>query len=225
MYSFVLGLLSEYNMDNPWMNIKCKTSEYIADCDRSESLIYDKFDFTMIPHPYMGDPINSEIFLLNGNPNDGGNHRIFTKEHREVVLKNLEHGINDYPLYGINDEFKNYFVFKWWHKKLFPIIQKVKNSKRVSKNIFVAEYLPYFSDKYIQGIRVPSQGYTLDIINKAIANGKMIIIMRARRDWESSIPKLKDYCNKFVLRNPQNVIISPGNMDDGVFEELVKRIK
>ena len=212
-------------MENPWKNIENKTSDYIADCDKSVKKIYDKFDLTIIPQPYMGDPINSEIFLLNGNPNDGGSHKNFILDHREIVIKNLKHEITDYPLYGINNEFKGYFIFKWWQEKIFPIINVVEDAKKVSKNIFVAEYLPYFRDRYINGLTIPSQKYTFDIVDKAISDGKIIIIMRAKRDWENSLPKLKDYKNKFVLHNPQNVIISQKNLDNGVFEKIIERIK
>jgi hypothetical protein len=219
-------------MENPWKNISEETSKYIADCDKvviKKLDLESKFDFSILPHPYMGDPVNAEIFLLNGNPNIGApnkgiDHKIFTKEHKDIVLNNLEHKIVDYPLYGINGAFKNYFVFKWWFKHLEPIIKKIKNPQKVSKKIFEAEYVPYFSDKFIP-VTVPSQKYTFDIIERAIDNNKVIIIMRGKNEWENAIQNLNNFCNKFVLHSAQNVIISSGNLDDGKFEEIIKRIK
>jgi len=220
-------------MENPWKNIKDKTSEYIADCDKAaikNQNLGEKFDFSILPHPYMGDPSNAEIFLLNANPNSGPlnngiNHSEFTKNHKDIALNNLEHKINDYPLYGINAAFKDYFVYKWWFRHLQPIIKEIRNSQKVSKKIFEAEYVPYFSDKFIYGISLPSQRYTFDIIERAIENNKMIIIMRARGEWETAIPKLRNYGNKFVLHSAQNTIISRGNLDDGKFEKIIKQIK
>jgi len=216
-------------MENPWKNTKNESSEYIAACDKSDEKLYQKickkYDLSYIPQPYMGDPEKSEIFLLLANPNAGGNHKDFQKKHRELVITNLKHEIDDYPLYGINDKFKGYFIYEWWYKRLSPIIDEIGDPKKVSKSIFAAEYVPYFSDKYVYNVKTSSLGYTVNLIKKAVSLKKIIIIMRSKRNWERSIPELEHYENTFVLHSPQNVIVSPKNLGEDAFEKVIKRIK
>jgi hypothetical protein len=215
-------------MENPWKNIKNMKSDYIAISDKDEIKNWKtnpRFDFTFIPQPFLGDPVNAKVFLLNGNPNDVGEHKSFLNNNKKIVLENLEHKIIDYPLFCLNKEFEGSSIYTWWYKRLRQLIEEIGNQQQVSKNIFVAEYLPYFSENYRRGITLPSQEYTFDIVRNAIHKDKMIIIMRARKNWEKSIDELIKYPYKYVLHSPQNVYVTRNNLGDEIFEKIKKLIK
>ena len=59
----------------------------------------------------------------------------------------------------------------------------------------------------------PSAEFGIQLVRSAIQDGKLIIGMRSHKLWCESIPELADYSRLLRLRNPQNVTISPGNMD------------
>ena len=212
--------------------IKCKKS-------KEEKII----EFNYLPQPYMGDPEQAEIFLLNGNPDakEGPtvlSHEEFNNDHKGDILRSLKNMEEEYPLYALNPHFNDYYIQKWWNKKLCHLWKDAKSQKdiqtaiqTVSKKVFVAEYFPYFSKNFndVKDIELDSQRYTFSLVKEAMDAGKKIIIMRAKKMWCNAMKKfydiqnLEDYSHK--LKNPRNVCISRGNMEDGVFNDILKLLK
>ena len=227
--------------NNPWKTIRAITTEpYIAKADKEaiEAVFKkspekaQKLQLEYLPQPYMGDPTRAKIFLLNGNPNapDGKTapkfqHRKFNEKYRETILNSLENKVKDYPLYALNPDFKEYSIYKWWYSRLKALIDEI-DIETVSRNLFVAEYFPYFSNNLsdADGISVPSQKYTFSLIEKAMEAGKTIIIMRAKDKWddpEKGVKGLKKHRHVMELKNPRCTYISPENMKRGDFDKIL----
>jgi hypothetical protein len=216
----------EEKMENPWTKENLKEIKYIdkdgketvghiASCDEGAIDLSKKtlLQFKYLPQPYMGDPEQAEIFLLNGNPNapdgsGGSSHELFNEYNGEYIRKNLKGEKIDYPLYAL--KFKGYSIYNWWYPRLEELIQ-IRGIETVSKKLFDAEFFPYFSDKkedIYESIPIlkpkkncetqylESQKYTFDLIKEAIDKEKMIVIMRFEDEWREAVKKLKDYSKK-----------------------------
>ena len=215
-------------MENPWKTIKDITKkEYIADCDKEAigKLPPNRvrnLQFNYLPQPYMGDPEQAEIFLLNGNPNAPDTNELgelsqkkFNEDYKEYILCSLENRVKDYPLYALNPIFKRYSIHKWWYGHLRLLIE-LRGVETVSKKLFAAEYFPYFSDNFNDIINIPtleSQKHTFSLIEKAMKAEKMVVIMRAKRRWYSSVHGLEKYKRLIVLNSPTNPCLTPKNMN------------
>jgi hypothetical protein len=219
--------------------IKCKKS-------KEEKII----EFNYLPQPYMGDPEQAEIFLLNGNPDAKDDptvlsHKEFNEKHKKYILISLENRVKDYPLYALNPQFKCYYIHKWWYEHLHFLWDDKKSRtdlQTASKKVFAAEYFPYFSKNLSDTNNIPileSQKYTFSLVEEAIKAEKFIVIMRAKDKWHDSVKGLKKYSNKkykdadgkeysrvIELRTkngnrPQRVWVSRENMNSEDFDRIL----
>lgn len=218
-------------MENPWFNLKKTNNEYIAECDKDypNYLFVPKYGLklkNLIPSPYTGDPKNSIIYLLALN--SGYTENIDEKFHMkyESLLKDqLVHKFDDYPFMPLNPCFEGDPGYIWWHKKLRHLIKEF-DVKFIANKIFNIEYFPYRSKKFKElPVILPSQKYTFSLVEEAISNEKIIIIMRSKKYWFNAIPKLEVYKRKYILRSPQNPVISSGNMNNNEFQETINELK
>lgn len=80
-------------------------------------------------------------------------------------------------------------------------------------NVFYIEYFPYHSaGGFVFPDKLPSYDYSNWLVEKAMDEGKLIIIMRKEELWYKRIKRLEGYPNKLLLRNHQRVWLSPGNL-------------
>lgn len=70
---------------------------------------------------------------------------------------------------------------------------------------------------------LPSSEYAGHLVRTAIAEKKIVIVMRSFRRWCKLVPELVDYARVFRLKSAQNVAISPGNLE--CYEKLIAVIQ
>ncbi|GHU87396.1 hypothetical protein FACS189476_02780 [Spirochaetia bacterium] len=208
-------------MENPWKSLNKNNGEYIANCDKNDinsfyrySLIGDySLQLKCMPGPYMGNPQKAAVFILALNPGHSGIEDIkFTNENEELMLNNLQHKIENYPFFLLNQKFKGTGGYEWWYKKSKYFINEL-GIEWFSKLMCNVEYFPYCSKKYKNINKIlPSQYYTFSLIRDAIKNKKIIIIMRGKTYWYKAIPELENYKDVYFLHSTQNVILSPNNL-------------
>ena len=85
------------------------------------------------------------------------------------------------------------------------------------KNFAVIEYFPYHSDKADTGkitkSKLPSQEYSLHLLDQAIANGADIFLTRSVTAWRSLPSKLFDHGERLIIAsNKQSPTFTPGNV-------------
>jgi hypothetical protein len=181
-----------------------------------------------MPSPYNGNPKKARIYLLNGNPGYDTDKNIlaFDKKYKNsIIIPNYKHEITDCPFADFKDELKDTGGAKWWGSRLRCLIEKAGLDK-VSHSIFNAEFFPYHSRSWKNlNKTLPSQEYTFNLIRDAMKRNVKIVLIRFAKPWFNAIPELETY--KYVLRtkNPQSAFISPGNIADNRFDELVDVLK
>ena len=218
---------------NPWLKISWKNT--VANCDKK--VIHPLFctrkgiNISTLPCPYSGDP-KSKVYCLSLNPGTGISLPYFVNDtaYEKMVQDNLHHRLG-------------YFMWLrpvitkcgtilhdgsvWWHNRTKEL------RKAVGKNdldIFSLEYFPYHTQHSINFPALPSDDYRNYLLDKAMDNNKLIVIMRSEKLWygiraisSSDIPlgdKLRNYKNKIVLKNQRSIYLTQNNMDSKDWAKL-----
>jgi hypothetical protein len=226
-------------MENPWKNLGSEAGFLILPCDR---VAIERYNCSQrdpitavatesVPEPFIGNPESARLVLLGLNPghseDDVRNHR--DPHFRAAMFLNLKHELRDYPFYPLNPAFSHTGAGQWWNK----ILKSLKRESRLddvtlSRMLMVIEWFPYHSEK--SGLPTQricaSQEYSLFLAERALnrmLNKDLVIVlgMRSRSHWLSSDPA---FHNVSFLRNKQRPFISRGNMDEGLFDSILKLI-
>lgn len=217
-------------MNNPWFALP-QEAPFVLEIDREAVDLFnattrDQPDYQLhtelMPEPYLGDPVNAPVILLNLNPGYSEEDVEFYADlsRRRACRDNLEHKSAQYPFFFLHPDFPDCCGTKWWRGKLKQLIAET-SVEQVAQNICCIEYFPYHSRRFKSGkLTLESQHYSFELVRKAVDARKIIVMMRARRYWEEAVPALKTY-DYYHLRSAQNVSITRGNISDGGFD-LIK---
>jgi len=222
-------------MDNPWKSLP-NHEPYILP---QEEIVVNEFNTKvtpeyqvkteLFPEPFTGN-VNAPIYLLNLNAGYNENDLFWHSKSsfNSSIKSTLLHEKLDYPFYFLNPKFKESPGGIWWRQKLKKLITD-STLNAVSNNIFCVEYFPYHSKSYkdmpkrISPELLSSQNYSINLVREALKRNVIIIIMRSSKKWLSAIPELEGKKNVFELKNPQNVCITPNNLDG--YNEILSVIK
>lgn len=217
-------------MKNPWLELNQTNNRFIAECDISyinEYVEYgkQKLKLDIIPHPYMGNPFTAVVYFLLGNPLFFSDDYPYYRNAPDIFLENLQHKVNDYPLYWLNPIYGESKSYNWWLDKL-GYLDGETNRKIITNRFFSIEYFAYYSSNFPNDLNhLPSQDYSFHLIKQAIIEKKIIIVARHKELWYSAISELRNYINKYELKSSQNVIISQNNIGNNNFNSIIKRLK
>lgn len=216
-------------MQNPWLLLP-ETSPFVLPRDRESILNFNaqakqdhKIHLEFLPEPFLGNP-QANIILLNGNPGfDEGDH-IYHNQANFVKTSraNLYHGRSPYPFYLLNPQNATSPGSYWWRRKLRQLLDRY-NLEKIANEIFVIESFPYHSARYGFHKDIPSQRYSIYLLEEAMKRNALIIQMRNRKEWQKMNPHLGSYNHYYMLKNPQNPAISERNCPDG-FAEILKML-
>lgn len=215
-------------MKNPWEKLPHK-SPYILPQDNEVLECINKkknFVFHVRPEPFLGSVKKAKVILLNLNPgfNDKDPATHARADFARALRKNLRQKQSKYPFYLLNPEFSDSPGYIWWNGKLRELIDQC-GRLLVGQNVACIEFFPYHSRKW-RNIRthIPSQEYGVHLVRQAIKDKKLILLMRAKRQWFNCVPELKTYRRLVRLNSVQNVSASRKNVSNKKFDELVKVI-
>lgn len=166
----------------------------------------NKLQLGILPHPFCGDVLNAEIYLLMLNPGYGP-HDYFAEleipEYREASLKNLRQEFDEdgYPFYLLNPKFAWSGGYIWWHKKLAYIIEETSKKtgmsyadsrKRLSQKIANIELVPYHSTSFrdpvgwtekLESAKLAREFVNEYVLPKVKRGGATLIVTRKVREW------------------------------------------
>ena len=165
-----------------------------------------KLQLGLIPHPFCGDILKAEVYVLMLNPGYGPQDyyaELEVPSYREAAIKNLmqNFGKNSYPFYMLNPEFSWSSGFVWWHKKFASIIDSIsKNNgisyaearKHLSQKVASIELVPYHSTSFRDPVgwtkKLESAKIARDFVNGYVLqrvrnNEAILIVTRQVREW------------------------------------------
>jgi hypothetical protein len=214
-------------MINPWLELSLELP-YVADEDRDIITRYNQrvtkkeqeIHTNVLPEPYLGNPL-APVVILNLNPGFDFEN---IEEHKEprlskAIRDNLQHNNSDCPWYFLNPELPS-LCQKWWKERLGTLISVVGREK-VAKNLFVAEFFPYHSEKALpmNKLNISSQSYTFHLVKEALKREALILYFRSWKLWEDKLPALRYYKKARRVSNWQRPYVSLGNFPD-CFDEI-----
>ena len=197
----------------------------------------EKFELKLLPEPYIGNR-EAPIYLLNLNPSVEDLRGLPVPEGIKPLIERLKsHILCNYTFYENKNEgfhcdqyakFKFYHLdpayeyfqgFWWWYKKLKKLIEGLQKDnlldsfKIAANSFFNIEYMPYHSKQFIDFTSIlPSQRFNFGLVETALKEGKIIIIMKGKEPWRKAIPKLHTYSKVYTLKSSQNSVISDKNL-------------
>lgn len=174
-----------------------------------------RIELSLVPEPYVGR-IDAPVILLTLNPGVSGEDFALHENpaFRERVLRCHRQAPTEYPNYYLDPAVAGPGA-RWLHRITRPLVQEF-GARAVSSGLSLVELFPYHSRRFAHGaVRVPSQAYTIAIVQAAIRRGAAIFITRGRELWYKSVPDLRNCSRVFFTRSTQNIVISPKNCPDG----------
>ena len=244
-------------MRNPWIKIakqwkKNQPKDYVLPDELQIIQKYNertnkseyKIHTNLTPVPFIGDIVNSKIFLLQLNPGvylpPGFQESPVTELYKafpHIVkdsLKNICQQKVKYKFISLNAEKPQSDGFRYWTKIFKPYIKEKKDYYKISKSVCCIEYFPYHSNKFkpihksISKKFLDSQLFNASIVKRAIENKKLIILMRGRKQWKSllkaeGIKNLKKI--KWKWTNPSNASLPKKGKRFNKIMGLIKKTK
>ena len=174
----------------------------------------------LLPEPFIGDP-SARVYVLNLNPGYSPEDDAWHAEpdYRTAIIDNLDHKTAAFPFYFFDPRLKDAPGSTWWRQRSRWWIRDV-GIETLARNLFCAELFPYHSRRYRHVPKTmspdglaPSSRYAAHLVREAIRTHRPIVAMRAFRAWCELIPELGGYGKVFHIGNPQNVSLSPNNLD------------
>lgn len=208
---------------NPWLNI---TPDNIAACDAeffdsygslrkyeefiNKSKTEVELTFSCLPDPFCGNP-QSKLYCLNKNPGEPDMCFANSEAYKEATLKNLrlEQDTCFWAEHIKNKCGKVHAGVNWLKSRTKQIEQILHQQP----DIFFVEYFPYHSTKGFDFPEcLPSYKFSNKLIEKAMSEGKLILIMREKAKWLKRITGLEDYPNLYSLKCAQGGYLTPKNI-------------
>lgn len=200
---------------NPWVGLPLRAPFYLPG---------DQEHLSVLPVPYVGVPSKAQLVLLQLNPglsrneSDLMNDAYYVDQNRKALT--FESRV---PFWPLDERLAGTPGHVYWKAKLRWLAAELGDDF-LRERLFCAEFYPYHSKEFY-GPRepVPSQAFAFGLVRGVMKRNVPIVVMRGKELWESVIPELSSYPNRFDLHG-RNAAISPGNMGPGEFAELVGRI-
>lgn len=211
--------------ENPWLNINFTGNEYYAQADdkllreiiklkpnwikngKSEKGVF------LLAEAINGNFENSKVILLLNNPGFDKKHEYmyFDESLRKSIQKCLREDKNAKLVY-VNNEMKDYINGYKWYTNLSYSFKRLLEKETVKEtrewlenNLCVIEWFGYhtntFNDVYknekIESIieKLPTHQYAIELVEKAIREGKIILSMRDHKRWIDNVKGLKTHSN------------------------------
>lgn len=216
---------------NPWINLSPADGKFLLDIDREAVEAHKltaqrqhQFRLDMVPEPYLGRP-DAPVVVLTGNPRfrpDDVEARA-RADVQERLLAGARREELDYPLVWLDPQFADTPGAAWYRSKLRLLCEAV-GPKAVSQGVAVYESLPYHSAELKQPrIPIPSQNYTNDLAKAAFDQDRIVIWLRG--SWDRLVGSSRLKAAQVVRpRSPQVSHLSPGNLSQLVFDQMVQRL-
>jgi len=244
-------------MENPWKELIKKVNDdfiaedqkYIIEDDLKVIQRYNENSFRteksrtnykvfyrMHPSHYSGNIKKAKVLLLASNPG-------YQEEEEDTLYKNKSFHKEKIE----NLEFKSDTLFNsdkerlqdgnYWEQKTRRLQNDIPG-KNIFKDIALIQFFPYHSKKYRKiakkyfgnGERyLKTQKFGFDLVKDAIKEGKLIIILRSKKDWLKAVPELEAHRDKgLVLEviNYRQPSLTPNNFTDKqAYDTLIKTLK
>jgi hypothetical protein len=233
--------------DNPWGCLR-EQPRYVLESDEEfvqrhnrRALPKYMIQAHALPEPFIGDVNSAKLVLLNLNPwyKPSVDVHHARPEIKDAIFDNLcQKKDREYPFYAFNPAFGETAMFKqtgvaeYWRDHTRRLQEATGLADiAFAKKLFVIEWFPYPSENWFYTAKkfamtreplCPSQTYSFQLAVSFLGDPSVILLGMRSKDYWVAIDKRFE-CVPF-LNSHQNTCITPGNMQPGLFKEIVKRM-
>lgn len=205
-------------MQNPWGALP-NAVPYVLASDASLLQSFNaraapnhRYDTSLLPEPFFG-AVNATVVVLNLNPgwspDDAAVHA--QPEFAAKSRRSMAHELKPYPFLHLQPTGVTPGG-TWWRKRVRELALDV-GFESVAQRLACIQFTPYHSREYSSASpRLPSQQYSFHLVQRAMARGAEIVVMRSASLWLSAVPELASYAHLHRGTNPRAPFISPGNL-------------
>ena len=129
----------------------------------------------------------------------------------KALHTNLRHEPAEFPFYFLDPDFKDTPGGAWWRARLRWFIGDT-SLEQVARRLACVEWFTYKSTSVKAGCKVPSQQYSHALVADALDRGALVVPLRARKVWETSVPALARQPHDITTASQQSVHLSPRNL-------------
>lgn len=237
---------------NPWLDLPLEPPYVLRSQgdDDDDARVLDRFvgklkndcevQRNLLPVPFFGDPKRAEVYLLVSNPgyDPTKNDRehadpAFQESYRASLRHKLLHPYLDPNFDCVGGQQTG--GFQWWRRRLGDLFCRFTEAEysAVASRLMCVQLFPYHSRCFCWSVarRLPSQGYSLYLVEEAIRQNKEIIVLRA--PWRDVInPMLKKldcvdypYYTVATFQRQRTPSVNPYWIGEEPFERIVGRIQ
>ncbi len=211
-------------VENPWTEIPasapfvlpCDAATVRAFNDRRSPLDCSRLQLGSLPEPFIGRP-DAPIVLLRAGPGfTPDDLRVSDDRHaRHVWRRNVLHQPLDYPFYPLDPALGWTEQAMWWRRKLRQVLARC-DERTIAHNLLCIAAVPYRAYRYPGKFPVlPSQRYSLDLVEHAIDRDALILLNNTARFWFDALPRLRGYRHLHIARVARGGHITPGYYPEG----------
>lgn len=188
-----------------------------------------RLDTRLMPEPFGGNR-QAKLVLLNRNPGlSSGDPRVHHDNQRYVAAlrANLASAPDGHHCVGLLPEFKTTPAGQWCRERCFKaLINHSHAPEGLARKILSVEFHGYHSEQWRPiGFTLPSQHYSFWLVQQAMTRGATVVIMRGQRDWEVSVPGLRDYERLVVPHSFRSPTVSERNCGPKGFERILAALE
>lgn len=180
----------------------------------------------VLPVPYLGRLETAKVVLLNLNPG-------FVDEDIEISRRNALYveqnrrtlSFDSEPaFFCLANKFSATPGYQWWNTRLKELIQEVGRPNVLGK-VMCIQYFPYHSKEFRQYSELlPSQVFSFYLVEQAMNQGKVIVIMRRKQEWVRNVAALAGY-PYIELSSPRSTSISRRKVKGLGFDTIVEALR
>jgi hypothetical protein len=218
-------------IENPWVEIQ-PDGPFVLEIDRESIKQYDegklnpnhKVDTSLMPEPFIGNPGQAKLVLLNLNPSrderDAEAHA--RRDFKNAMIRNLRRETQEYTFYPLNPEFKQTPCAQWWLRITKRLVEEC-GREIVAKGMLVIEWFPYHSkDSGLPKRFVcESQRYSCQLAKEMVGKRELVVLLRSKDHWavcDKGLSKLP------IANSVQNPAITPGNFGTDLFKQMCEAL-
>lgn len=212
-------------MRNPWIDLP-RQPPYLLPADAS---VFDRHPriaanirFDLLPAPFMGRP-DAAVVLLALNPGAKTNYDAYGAAFVEACRAEMLFQ-SRVPFGAMNPAHSMTPGYGYWNARLRRLCEHVGRSVLLQQLLCV-QFFPYQSQEFrALPEHLPSQRFGFDLVRRAVSEGRLVIVLRSLRLWQTAVPELGN-ADIIGLRSPRSPYLTANNMGDENFRRVVERLR
>jgi hypothetical protein len=182
---------------------------------------------TAWPEPWIGPATQASVLVLGANPGWAGDEDAESQARlAHLARANLS---GHEPLIWLNEQAHGTPADRWYRSRLLADVLGSKaniDESIVARSLAFVDFHAYHAVRWHPiPVTLPTQHHTFALVRQRLADDALIVLTRCAFEWCVAIPELTKHPNVYRTRSRQNPRLSPNNLGDEGWNELIARLR